>query len=297
MVDQCKYADDRDNITDRIIRDVLIVRCNRSHAKDKIIRKGNQQSLSRKCSKFYKQKKVLQKLFQQLELIHRKYTMPDMTRRNQAPRVESRNWDNPLHSRNPTPNLRMDLCVTDVERHSQRDKVMDSNTTPNVLSRASTFCMGILKPCFVLKKSVGKEDTPSITKDTPSRTTDKNHPWQPKQPRSPLPYNINGKVNLKKPLMEQFIKSEFAEVFDRLGRFPGEPHKLKLKPDVIPAWHRLRKVPVHLEEAFHEEISRLCKIDLLKPVKDHTEWVNSYVIIEKKVQSNSSNAHICQDIP
>ena len=25
MVDQCKYADDRDNITDRIIRDVLIV--------------------------------------------------------------------------------------------------------------------------------------------------------------------------------------------------------------------------------------------------------------------------------
>ena len=93
---------------------------------------------------------------------------------------------------------------------------MDSTTTPNVLSRESTFCMGILKPCFVLKKSPGKEGTPSRTTDTPSRTTDKYHPWQPKQPRSPLPYNINGKVNLKKPLMEQFIKSEFAEVFDRL---------------------------------------------------------------------------------
>ena len=83
--------------------------------------------------------------------------------------------------------------------------------------------MGILKPCFVLKKSTGKADTPSMTtdtlstttdtfsmttdtpsmtKDTPSRTMDKNHPWQPKQPRSPLPYNINGKVNQKKPLME-----------------------------------------------------------------------------------------------
>ena len=35
MVDQCKYADDRDNITDKIIRDVLIVRCSSSHAKDK----------------------------------------------------------------------------------------------------------------------------------------------------------------------------------------------------------------------------------------------------------------------
>ena len=58
-------------------------------------------------------------------------------------------------------------------------------------------------------------DTPSTTTATPSRTTDKTHPWQ--QPRSPLPYNINGKDNLKKPLMEQFIKSEFIEVFDGLG--------------------------------------------------------------------------------
>ena len=101
-------------------------------------------------------------------------------------------------------------------------EVMDSNTTPNVLSRESTFCMGILKPCFVLKKFTRKEDTPSMTMDTPSTTTatpsttmDKSHPWQ--QPRSPLPYNINRKVNLKKPLTEQFIKNEFAEVFDRLG--------------------------------------------------------------------------------
>ena len=45
MVDQCKYADDRDNITDRIIRDVLIVGCSSSHAKDKIIRKGSAVSL------------------------------------------------------------------------------------------------------------------------------------------------------------------------------------------------------------------------------------------------------------
>ena len=97
------------------------------------------------------------------------------------------------------------------KRYRVNIEVMDSNTTPNVLSRTSTFCVGILKSCFVLKKSTGKEDTPSMTidtpsmtmdtpsktMDTPSRTTDKNHPPQPKQPRSPLLYNINGKVNLK----------------------------------------------------------------------------------------------------
>ena len=45
MVYQCKYADDRDNITDRIIRDVLIIGCSSSHAKAKIIRKGSAVSL------------------------------------------------------------------------------------------------------------------------------------------------------------------------------------------------------------------------------------------------------------
>ena len=61
--------------------------------------------------------------------------MPDMTRRNQTPRVESRNQDNPLHSKNLTPNLRMDLFVTDVERHSQKNmtkcaRLKLSNATP-----------------------------------------------------------------------------------------------------------------------------------------------------------------------
>ena len=94
--------------------------------------------------------------------------------------------------------------------------------------------------------------------------TDKNKPQQDKQLKSTLPYNVNGKVNLKKPLTEQFIKTEFAEVFHGLGRFTGEPYKLKLKPDVVPARRRPRKVPVHLEEAFHEEIARLCEIDVLE---------------------------------
>ena len=31
---------------------------------------------------------------------------------------------------------------------------------------------------------------------------------------------------------------------------------------------------------------------MLEPVKDHTEWVNSYVIIKKEVQIDSSNAHM-----
>ena len=50
-------------------------------------------------------------------------------------------------------------------------------------------------------------------------------------------------------------------------------------------------MPVHLEEAFHEEIARLVKIDVLEPVTEHTDWVNSFVIMEKDVKVDSSNAH------
>ena len=61
------------------------------------------------------------------------------------------------------------------------------------------------------------------------------------------------------------------------------------EPDAVPAKHRPRKVPVHLQDAFHEEVERLVKIDVLEKVTEPTEWVNSFVIVEKMI--DSSNAH------
>ena len=42
---------------------------------------------------------------------------------------------------------------------------------------------------------------------------------------------------------------------------------------------------------FHKEIRNLKQLGILKPVKEVTEWVNSFVIIEKKVPIDSSNSH------
>ena len=85
------------------------------------------------------------------------------------------------------------------------------------------------------------------------------------------------------------IPHVYADIFQGLGKFPGEPYKLRLKPDVVPVKHRPRKVPVHLQEAFHEGVQWLLKIDVLEPVTEPTEWVNSFVIVEKVI--DSSNAH------
>ena len=50
-------------------------------------------------------------------------------------------------------------------------------------------------------------------------------------------------------------------------------------------------MPIHLQEAFHEEIRNLEALGVLEETKDVTEWVNSFVIIEKKLLFDSSNAH------
>ena len=55
------------------------------------------------------------------------------------------------------------------------------------------------------------------------------------------------------PLTQNKVESTYADVFQGLGKFPGEPYKLRLKPDAVPAKHRPRRVPVHLQDAFHEE--------------------------------------------
>ena len=56
------------------------------------------------------------------------------------------------------------------------------------------------------------------------------------------------------PPTQEKVESTYADVFQGLVKFPGEPYKLRLKPDAVPAKHRPRKVPVHLQDAFHEEV-------------------------------------------
>ena len=76
-----------------------------------------------------------------------------------------------------------------------------------------------------------------------------------------------------------------------IGKFPGLPYKFQLKPNAKPAQNAPWKVPIHLQEAFHEEIRNLEALGILEETKDVTEWVNSFVIMEKKLPINSSSSH------
>ena len=99
----------------------------------------------------------------------------------------------------------------------------------------------------------------------------------------------NGKTSVSRfPLTKQDILSQYSGCFEGIGCFPGDPYKFHLKQDHKPARHAPRKVPVHLEAAFKEEIKSLVKQGILEEVKEHTDCVNSYVIVEK----DTGNQHV-----
>ena len=91
--------------------------------------------------------------------------------------------------------------------------------------------------------------------------------------------------------MKQDILDVYCDVFTGIGKFPGSSYKFQLKPNAKPTRHAPRKVPIHLQEAFHEEIRNLQQLGILEETKEVTEWVNSFVIVEKKLPIDSSNSH------
>ena len=88
--------------------------------------------------------------------------------------------------------------------------------------------------------------------------------------------------------MKQEILSHYSSCFEGIGQFPGELYKFHLKPEHKLARHAPRKVPIHLDGAFREEIKSLVELGISEEVTEHTDWINLYVIVEK----DSGNHHV-----
>ena len=159
--------------------------------------------------------------------------------------------------------------------------------TPNLLSRETTFLMGILKKYLSVEKtpnepnnqisltSVSGHSVP-LTEEDPLTSTEgvfshsvpsmedrsqmncasiSNTAESPESSSDHIAGSNNPSLSITDlPLTQEKVETTYADIFQGLGKFPGQPYKLRLKPDVVPAKHRPRKVPVHLQDAFHEEV-------------------------------------------
>ena len=180
--------------------------------------------------------------------------------------------------------------------------VTDCDRSPNLLSRDACYILGVLKPCYTVENSTDSTDS-TLSQVTPIHASNrddfsgKSFLHQKMKGTDKKLSNCSNKHSISKgqlqggPLTKQDILETYADIFTGIGKFPGLPYKFQLKPNAKPARHAPRKVPIHLQDAFHEEIRNLEALGILEETKDVTEWVNSFVIMEKKLLINSNNSH------
>ena len=79
--------------------------------------------------------------------------------------------------------------------------------------------------------------------------------------------SLNGlKSVTRNPMTKQEILSHYSGCFEGIGQFSGKLYKFHLNPEHRPARHAPRKVPVHLEESFKQEINSLVELGIQEPV-------------------------------
>ncbi|PFX28377.1 Retrovirus-related Pol polyprotein [Stylophora pistillata] len=92
--------------------------------------------------------------------------------------------------------------------------------------------------------------------------------------------------------LEENLKSEYAHVFEVLGRIKGVQYKNQGDPNAILVVHPPRQVPVALREPLREELQRMEKLRVIKKCTEPTAWVHSLVVAKKK----KNKLRVCMDL-
>ena len=137
----------------------------------------------------------------------------------------------------------------------------DCDRSPNLLSRDACYTLGVLKPSYMVEKTITQKTTPPTGNACAKGDV---------ACKSSLHHKVNGsdeklssdsskwsilQSQLKDcPFTKQDILQVYSDVFTRIGKFPGMPYKFQLKENAKPTRHAPRKVPLHLQDAFHSEI-------------------------------------------
>ena len=91
------------------------------------------------------------------------------------------------------------------------------------------------------------------------------------------------------------ILHEYPDVFEGIGSFPGPPYHIQIDPSVTPKQTPCHPIPVHLKEAFKQEVEKMLQAGVLKPVHEATPWINSFALVESKGKSGNLKLCICLD--
>ena len=74
---------------------------------------------------------------------------------------------------------------------------------------------------------------------------------------------------------KELILQSYPDVFEGIGHFPGPPHHIMLDQSITSKQTPCRPTPVHLKEAFQQDIDKMLTVGVLKAVHEATPWINS----------------------
>ena len=73
------------------------------------------------------------------------------------------------------------------------------------------------------------------------------------------------------------------------------PYHIQSDPSITPKQTPCRPISVHLKEALKQEIDKMLKVGILKPVHEATSWINSFVLVQGKDKTGNLKLRICLD--
>ena len=68
-----------------------------------------------------------------------------------------------------------------------------------------------------------------------------------------------------------------------------------MDPGVTPKQTSCRPIPIHLKDAFQQEISKMLQAGIFVPVTQATPWINSFVLVKSKDSQGQAKLQICLD--
>ncbi|CAL1294236.1 unnamed protein product [Larinioides sclopetarius] len=92
-------------------------------------------------------------------------------------------------------------------------------------------------------------------------------------------------------LEKQNVIDLYKNVFNGLGKFPGELYKIVLKENASPVVHPPRRIPQAINQKLKLTLRQLEKRGIISRVNKPTDWVQSLVVVEKP----NGDLRICLD--
>jgi hypothetical protein len=101
----------------------------------------------------------------------------------------------------------------------------------------------------------------------------------------------DNQINILGPgISSESLAEEYPEVFDGLGRIPGE-YEIEIDQSITPVQHRPRRIPVMIKEDVITKIRQLESAGVVSRVDIPTSWISSLVAVRKQ----NKQVRICLD--